>query len=295
MNSIVIGTVIALSMVQQTDTTVAANGANRLDLDNAGGRIHVMTWNRDEIRIQAEHSSRTRVEVRHRRGAVTIEAESRRGPTTIVDYEITVPRSMDLRLEGMFSDIVVDGSDGEVTAETMQGNITIRGGAGHVRASSTTGSVRVEDAQGTIDIETVADDIRIVDSSGDIAAESVGGSIILEGVDATSVEVGTVGGRIIYSGALHDGGEYFFGTHGGTIQIAIPASSNVDITAATVHGTISSDLPGAPQSFRRGERASFTIGSGAATLEAETFGGRIRLRRLGAAGGAELREEAPRR
>ncbi len=34
MNSIVIGAVIALTMAQQTDTTVATNGATRLDLDN---------------------------------------------------------------------------------------------------------------------------------------------------------------------------------------------------------------------------------------------------------------------
>ncbi len=289
MNSIVIGAVIALTMAQQTDTTIATNGATRLDLENQGGRIHVMTWDRDEIRIRAEHSSRTHVEVRRRRSVIAIEAESRRGPTTIVDYEITVPRSMDLILEGMFSDIIVDGAEGDVSAETMQGNVTIRGGSGHVRASSTTGSVRIEDAHGTIEVETVADDIRIVGSSGIILAESVGGSIILEDIDATSVEAGTVGGRIIYAGTIHDGGEYFFATHGGTIQIAIPASSNVDITAATIYGSISCDLPGAPQSFRRGERASFTVGRGGATLEAETFGGRIRIRRLGASGGGEVR------
>ncbi len=285
MNSIVIGAVIALTMAQQTDTTIATNGATRLDLENQGGRIHVMTWDRDEIRIRAEHSSRTHVEVRRRRGVIAIEAESRRGPTTIVDYEITVPRSMDLILEGMFSDIIVDGAEGDVSAETMQGNVTIRGGSGHVRASSTTGSVRIEDAHGTIEVETVADDIRIVGSSGIILAESVGGSIILEDIDATSVEAGTVGGRIIYVGTIHDGGEYFFASHGGSIQIAIPASSDVDITAATIHGSISCDLPGAPQSFRRGERVSFTVGNGGASLEAETFGGRIRIRRLGASGG----------
>ncbi|GMR14299.1 MAG: DUF4097 family beta strand repeat-containing protein [Gemmatimonadota bacterium] len=289
MNSIVIGAVIALSMAQQTDTTVAANGATLLNLENTGGQITVTTWDRDEVRIRAGHSSRTSVKVRRRRGAITIEAESRRGPTTIVDYEITVPRSMDLRLEGMFSDITVEGADGDVSAETMRGNVTIRGGDGQVRASSTTGAVRIEDARGAIEVETVADDIRIVGSSGTIVAESVGGSIILEDVDATIVEAGTVGGRIIFNGAVHDGGEYLFSTHGGTIQIAIPGSSNVSITAATIYGSISSDLPGAPQSFRRGERASFTLGNGSATLEVETFGGRIRLRRLVASGGGDVR------
>ena len=95
MNSIVIGAMIALTMAQQTDTTVATNGATRLDLDNEGGQIHVTTWDRDEIRIRAEHSSRTHIEVRHRRGAITIEAESRRGSVCCAMVRaITAPITM---------------------------------------------------------------------------------------------------------------------------------------------------------------------------------------------------------
>ena len=295
MNSIVIGAMIALSLAQQTDTTLAVDGATRFDLENSGGTVHVTTWNRPEIRVRADHSSRTSIDIRRRRGVITVEAESRRGPTTIVDYEITVPTSMNLRLDAMFADITVEGTAGEVVAETLQGNITILGGSGTIRASSMTGAVRVEEATGTIDIETVADDIRIVDSSGSIVAESVGGSIIMENVDASSVEAGTVGGRIVYNGAIHDGGEYFFVTHGGTIQISIPASSNVSVSTATLYGSVSSDLPGAPESFRRGERASFTVGNGSATLEAETFGGRIRIRRQSDSGGEAARGEDRRR
>ena len=76
------------------------------------------------------------------------------------------------------------------------------------------------------------------------------------------------------------GGEYFFGSHGGTITITLPEGTDADVSLATIHGNISSNFAGAPD-FESGQRHTFTIGSGGAAIEAETFGGRIILRRDG--------------
>ena len=54
MNGIVIGAMMALSVVQQTDTTFAVGSATRLDVENQGGQVIVAVWDRDEIRIQAD-------------------------------------------------------------------------------------------------------------------------------------------------------------------------------------------------------------------------------------------------
>ena len=195
MNGIVIGAMMAFSLVQQTDTTFAVGNATRLDLENEGGQVVVAVWDRNEIRIQAEHSRRSVIEVHQNRGEISIEADAVRGGMSgIVDYTITVPRGFDLSIETMYSDIAIDGADGVVEAETLQGDIMIRGGRGEVHASSTTGRVRIEGAEGRIEVETVAQEIRISDSSGEILAESVGGSIIMENVSASSVDAVTVGG-----------------------------------------------------------------------------------------------------
>jgi hypothetical protein len=58
MSGAVIGALMALSLVQQTDTVIALDGAIRLDVENAGGRVSVTTWDRPEIRIRADHSRR---------------------------------------------------------------------------------------------------------------------------------------------------------------------------------------------------------------------------------------------
>lgn len=289
MNGIVIGAMMALSMVQQTDTTFAVGNATRLDLDSQGGQVVIAVWDRNEIRIQAEHSRRSVVEVRQRRGEISIEANAVRGGMSgIVDYIITVPRRFDLKIEGMYTDITIDGADGVVEAETMQGDILIRGGRGEIHASSTTGRIRVEGAEGRIEVETVAQEIRISDSSGEIRAQSVGGSIIMENLDASSVDASTVGGRVTYTGTIEADGMYFFGSHGGSISLVIPADSDVEVSLASLYGSISADIQGAPDRFQRGKRATFTMGSGRAIIEAETFGGRITIREQGSSG--NLRE-----
>ena len=61
-------------------------------------------------------------------------------------------------------------------------------------------------------------------------------------------------------------------------SVVIPETSNASVSFASTHGNISSDFPGTPE-FERGARNRFTIGSGGANIEAETFGGRILFRR----------------
>ena len=111
MNGIVIGALVALGMMQQTDTTFAAGSAERLDVETLGGSITVSVWDndRDDIRVQAEHSSRTFVEISRNRRGISIDAEARRGPANLVDFRLTVPRRLALRLEANYGDILVEG------------------------------------------------------------------------------------------------------------------------------------------------------------------------------------------
>ena len=289
MSGVLIGALMALSLVQQTDTIVELNGATGLEIENAGGRITVTTWDRPEIRIRAQHSSRIVIAVERRRsGVIELEAETRRGNSfaSIVDYDITMPASLDLDLEGWSTDVTVEGANGEVTVETFEGDITIVGGRGSVTAETTTGKIRIEDAEGVIEASSVAESMHSSGSSGEIFVESVGGNITLADVSASVVEAGTVGGRISYSGSLDRDGEYFFGSHGGSITIEVPEGTDADVSFATIHGSISTNFSGVGN-LARGQRNTFTIGSGGAVLEAETFGGRIVLRR----GGSETRQD----
>ena len=279
MSGVLIGALMALSLVQQTDTVIAVDGATRLHIENSGGYISVTTWDRPEIRIQADHSRRSVIEVRRRNsGVITVVADSDRGNFgSIVVFDLTVPASLDLSLEGWSSDITIEGSNAEINAETFQGDITIMGGSGSVTAETMAGEIRIDGADAVIEANSVAGEINVSNSSGELYVETVGGSILLEGMSATVVEAGSVGGRVSFDGTVLDGGDYFFTSHGGTVSITIPEASNASVTIASVHGNVSSDFPGTPE-MERGARNRFSIGSGGANIEIETFGGRIVLR-----------------
>lgn len=284
MNGLIMGAMVALSMFQQTDTTFAVGTAERLSVETLGGSIRVDVWDEERIRVRADHSTRTFVQIERGRTEIQLESEARRGPANLVDFHVTVPRRFSLDLEAQYGDITIEGSDGAVEAETVQGDVTILGGRGTVEVSATIGSIRVEGAEGRIEIESSAADIHVVRSSGEIYAETAGGSVVLEDVSPTVVDVGSTGGRVHYAGTFEPGGTYFFGAHGGSITIVVPESASAEFNVATVHGSITSNLRGETESLRGGDRHQFVIGSGGALVEAETYGGRIRLLRAGTEG-----------
>lgn len=286
MNGLIIGAMMAVSMVQQTDTILEVGRAERLHVETLGGSIEIGVWDEDRIRVQAEHSNRTYIEIERRRDGreIDIEAEARRGPANLVDFRITVPRRFALSLDANYGDIVIDGSDGAVEAETVQGDVTVIGGRGTIQVEATTGSILVDGADGVIEIESSAADIRVIDSSGEIYAETAGGTIVLENVRPSAVDVGSTGGRVHYDGSFEPGGTYFFGAHGGSITIVVPEDAAASFNVATVHGSITSNLSGQAEGLRGGERHQFEVGGGGAIVEAETYGGRIRLLRRGTEG-----------
>lgn len=285
MNGVVIGALMALGMVQQqTDTTLAVDGATLLDVESLAGTVVVSVWDRNEVRIQAEHSRRTYVDVDHRGSRISVEPEADRGPASRASFRITMPASMDLKVEGYMVSITVDGVMGNVEAETLEGDVTVRGGRGTIKVSSMSGLVLIEDADGDIDVESAARDVRIVNSAGRITGETMGGNLVLQNVRATSVDVGSVGGQIWYDGTFAPRGTYFFGSHGGAVTLVVPGGTSAQFDLSTVHGTIRDNLDGEMRTADPRDVHTLEVGGGGAIVEAETFGGRISVVRKGTEG-----------
>ena len=285
MNGLVMAALITLSMAQQTDTIIPLDGATLLDVEADGGTIVVGTWDRPDVRVQAAHSIRTFVSIeRSRNGTLSVETEANRGPAGIADFTITVPSTLNLNLEGMYTDITVEGANGAVEAETLQGDIIIRGGRGTIRADATTGEVLVEGAEGEIEVETAAGDIRFVNVGGNVVAESAGGDIFFENARATSVDAGSTGGRLQYQGTFQPTGRYFFGSHGGSVLLIVPEGTSATFNLATIHGSVTTNVNGTLERLERGQRNSITVGTGGAIVEVETFGGRVAVMRQGTEG-----------
>jgi DUF4097 and DUF4098 domain-containing protein YvlB len=271
----------ALAAAPQTDTTFTVQPGARLEVRNTGGDITVRAWDRNAVRIEAEHSSRTLVEVESSGSVVRIHARSRYGPANIVDYRITVPAAMSLDLSGMHTEIDVQGAQGEVTAQSVQGGISVRGGRGNVSVRSVQGAVLVEGAQGQVRAASTSEDVRVVGASGDVYAETVSGDIFLERITSGRVESGTVSGDIYYDGTVQPRGRYSFVTHSGDVVASVPEGADATISVATLNGEVEASFALPARGDDRGRRFAYTLGSGSAQMELETFSGDVQLGRPG--------------
>jgi hypothetical protein len=293
----------ALALAQQTDTTFAVSAEARLDLGNYAGEVVIRTWERQAVRLRATHSSRDRIAIAPSMSVVRVRAESWRGSSerdmdvdtegsrvavrverpgrpSIVNFDLTVPARMALDLSGPYTDVRVEGAEGEVTVKVNEGDVTVRGGAGNVSAQSVEGDLRLENTRGRVRAVGIDGSIWILGASGEVFAETTDGSITLERMNATTVEASSVDGDIVYAGPIEVGGWYSLVTHDGDVRLFIPEDTSARITVARYEGEFVSDFPVTLPPRSQGRRATFTLGAGSARIEVETFEGDIEIRRL---------------
>ena len=273
----------------KTDQTAAVQKNMRLSVDNFAGSITVRTWEKDAVRVEADHSVRDRVNIRTTEAVLRISTSSERGPSRTVDFTLTVPRWLPLTLSGTYVDIDLEGMQGEVTAETVGGDVRLKGGAGTVTLKSVEGIIEVDGSKGRMTLNTVNEGVFVRDAAGEIIAETVNGDLTLERIDSSSVDVATVNGDVIYDGSVRDGGSYRFATHNGDVELRVPDQINATVFVRTYRGDFDSHfdvkVPEAAADSgddrsrreRRNRRFNFTLGSGAARVDLESFGGDISL------------------
>jgi hypothetical protein len=274
--TVVLTAALAAGLPQQTDTTFAVTPGGRLAVDGMSGSVVVRSWDREAMRVRATHAAGVRIVVARRGGNVTLEARHPRMPGSAVEYEITVPRSFSVAIDGMKMPATVDGVQGSVRVHNMQGDITLRRITGDVEAESVGGALTLDGVRGRVSATTINQTVTLTDVRGDVSASTVNGGIIMRGMDARRVEASTVNGLIEYVGAVHDGGRYYLGAHNGQITMGIPDGANAVLSISTRSGQVHSAFP-VPAGNVRDGRLGFTLGTGSATIEVESFNGAVHL------------------
>ncbi len=271
----------ALSVPQatprQTDTTFAVRSGGSLHLDNHQGSVRLHSWDNDRVRIAANHSSRVRVDVRRSGNLVRVESEARQGGPGRVDYDITVPRSFAVQVDGVYCEVLAEEIEGDLRVENVQGDIVIRGVRGDLDLESVDGEITVSRVRGRVVAETVNQSVRINGVAGVVDTETVNGSIQLVGVESDSVSAESVNGNIQFQGEFRLGGRYSFGTHNGSIQVVVPEGTNARVSIATHDGNVETEFPVQLRQSTGGGRLTFVLGNGSARIDVESFSGTIRL------------------
>lgn len=240
------------------------------------GVVYVSTWDRDEIRIYADHGEDGEVELREIRDILIVSA-SKEGNWIDVDFDITVPRWMDVGVEGHSLDVELEQVGGRVEVEVVDGRVFIQGGKEKVFVRNVQGPVRIEHAEGRIDVASNQENITVLDSAGQILAESISGDIRIASVQSFNVEAISVSGDLLYDGSLEENGDYYFSSHNGDIQIGVAEDASVAVTVIAEKGDFSADFELRLLPLTRKGKIEFVLGDGDAKLRAESFSGHIQL------------------
>ncbi|MEO8215948.1 MAG: DUF4097 family beta strand repeat-containing protein [Acidobacteriota bacterium] len=244
--------VYAETFHEKFDRTVDLAPGSRLSIANVNGGVVVRTWNRPQVRIEADKSISGAFDadgVKKRLEAIVIEVKSSQNGLAVrtvapeagnsliqwiagsgteynVKYVLTIPERMDLNLQTVNGGMDVDGVSGMLQIETTNGGITVRNAAGMVNAETTNGSIRVQ-----------------------LPRPSADSSMSFE-------------------------------TTNGAVSVELPASYRGNIKLRTTNGSIRSDLPVATS--RAGKNyMDGSINGGGPTLKIQTTNGSIAIVRSG--------------
>jgi len=272
--------ILALAPDVQVDTTLNAVRGQRLAVNAYAGEVTVRAWNRNAVRIEA-NADQDQLEISSSPTGISIRTQGRHGPPEEITLRISAPAWIGLSLAGVNTDAKVEGIRAPISVETVEGEVDVTGGESLISLRSVQGSVRLRGARGRINVNSVNDDVDVANSSGDIAAQTVNGEILLQGVDASSLDANTVNGDISYSGPIRSNGRYALSTHNGDLTLTVPQGTSAGVTVSTFSGDFESEFPVPLQGTRKGKGFNFTLGSGSAQVTLESFQGTIRLVRPG--------------
>lgn len=269
----------ALLVPVQADTIVPVDRGTRLDVEAWRGALTVGVWDRDAVRVRTGGRGERAFELTRAATTLRVRQPSRAGDASAADYTITVPRWMGVWIRGQQVEVTVRGTQAEVGVETVGGRVEIEGGGERVSVRTIHGPITVRNARGRVDAWTANESVTLDAIVGDITVETTNGGITMRGVRSSNVRAATVNGSVSYEGSVADRGRYSFTTHNGSITVTVPEATNAAVSAATYHGSFRAGFPVRLTGMSRERHYDFTLGSGSARVEMESFNGDIILQR----------------
>ncbi len=162
------------SATEKFDRTLNVRPGSELEVENVNGRITISAWDQPRVRIQAVKSVRTgddraaqealrklRIEIKQTGDRITVDTIYPKRDDNFfglffgssinasVQYEINVPRTMNLSVDNVNGAIAVSDVSGKLELDTTNGKIQVTRCAGTLDASTTNGSIEAELVQVT--------------------------------------------------------------------------------------------------------------------------------------------------
>ena len=240
---------------------------------NQYGGVEVTPSNDGQVGVVALlHSNKVEVDATQRGNRLELRTHFLQGAGPEdgrVDYQLRVPADAAVNVRSTSGPIAVQGINSDVTVEGDAADVSVRQvRGGHIHVHTLSGPVRLQDL-----------------NQGDIEVVSVSGPVTMDHADGRIVSVNTADGKITYTGDFGDGGEYVLANHSGDIDVSLPATASVDITATSTRGTVTNDFPFHPVThssipLTQGKSFAGTANSGSSSVRIRSFSGKIHVKKL---------------
>jgi DUF4097 and DUF4098 domain-containing protein YvlB len=243
------------------------SGGGSVALRSGGGRQVLVSYvvHSDKVEVdQNASANKQRVELRTH----ALPGQKPNADEARVDYDITVPAGISVNVSTTSAPITADNLSGDIELSSETGQVTVLNVAkSHVRVRSMTATVNFS---------------NVTMSRVDI--QSAGGAVQLKNVSGQRVSVGTTSGNIDYRGDCSGGGDYILTTHSGAIDVTLPPTASVDLTARSTNGPVENEFPLQEKphnSFvpKQGRSFAGTSNSGSSSVELQSFSGKIRVKK----------------
>jgi Putative adhesin len=224
------------------ERSAAFNATGEISLENVNGSVEIRTWDKNEIHIEGEKSAQTDEELK----LIELTLDVSPGRVAI---KATLPK----RPGSWF------GSD---IRASVRFTLTVPATATLRKIAAVNGRIAIDGVRGEVNAESV---------NGRLEAIGLGGDARLK----------TVNGRIAAGFAtLAAGQRVSLETVNGEITATLPNDAGTSVDASVVNGHIDCDFPIQLSGGRvHGSSLHGTIGSGGATLHAESVNGSIHLKK----------------
>ena len=230
------------ALTEEFHQTYALTADGRVELDNINGDVHISSWDRNEVKVDAvkyadtkERLDEAKIEIDARNDSISLRTKypnhdhnwtwgSHNNPAG-VEYTLTVPRKARLdEIKLINGELDINGVSGEVNASCINGRLEAHNLAGRARLSNINGRL----------------DARFDQLSG-------------QRVELNSVN--------------------------GSVDLTIPSDSNAEVEATTVSGGINNDF-GLHVNHHRfvGHDLRGELGSGGVRIKISNVNGRIEVR-----------------
>ena len=141
-----------------------------------------------------------------------------------VDFDITVPATVDADVETSNGRIEVSDAVGILELDTSNGAIEISDVVGEVDAATSNGTIAIDGFEGVLDLTTTNGRIEMEDA-------------------VAAVDAYTSNGLISFAGTLAEGLDHRMVTSNGRIDVTVPVTSSLILQARTSNATITTNLP----------------------------------------------------